>query len=104
RRRGDSRRAVPEVRRAHPVQRLGTDQRLERSRVRAVYTGHEALTFTDYIDLGTGRTLAVVPGGTYDIAPASGRVIPEFPEPWFTAATRPAALPPAPRGALEPGP
>ena len=52
--------------------------------MRAAYTGHEALTFADYIDLGTGRTLAVVPGGTYDVAPASGRVIPEFPEPWFT--------------------
>ena len=52
--------------------------------MRAAYAGHEALTFTDYIDLGTGQTLAAVPGGMYDIAPASGRVVPEFPAPWFT--------------------
>ena len=52
--------------------------------MRAVYTGHEALTFTDYTDLDTGKALRAEPGGTYDIAPASGRVIPEFPEPWFT--------------------
>lgn len=51
---------------------------------RAAYNGHEALTFSDYIDLDTGRTLAAVPGGTYDITPASGRAAPEFPEPWFT--------------------
>ena len=53
---------------------------------RAAYAGHEALTFTDYLDLDTGKTLRAEPGGTYDIAPASGRVVPEVPEPWFTAA------------------
>jgi len=51
----------------------------------AAYNGHEALTFADYLDLGTGRSLRAEPGGTYDVAPASGRVVPEVPEPWFTA-------------------
>ena len=51
--------------------------------MRVSYTGHEALTFTDYIDLEAGKTLHAVPGGTYDIAPASGHVVPELPEPWF---------------------
>ena len=50
---------------------------------RVAYAGHEALTFSDYTDLETGRTLHAEPGGTYDIAPASGRVVPEVPEPWF---------------------
>ena len=52
--------------------------------MRVAYNGHEALTFTDYLDLETGRTLHAEPGGTYDIAPASGHVVPEVPEPWFT--------------------
>jgi hypothetical protein len=51
----------------------------------AAYNGHEALTFGDYTDLDTGRSLHAVPGGTYDLAPASGRAVPEVPEPWFTA-------------------
>lgn len=54
--------------------------------MRAVYVGHEALTFPDYLDLETGRTLEAIPGGTYDIAPAGGRVMPEVPEGWFTPA------------------
>ena len=40
--------------------------------------------FSDYTDLETGKTLHAEPGGTYDVAPASGRVVPEFPDPWFT--------------------
>ena len=60
--------------------------------MRVAYAGHEALTFSDYIDLNTGKTLHAVPGGTYDLAPASGRVVPEVPEPWFV----PVALPGAP--------
>ena len=57
--------------------------------MRAVYTGHEALTFTDYLDLETGKTLHAEPGRMYDIAPASGHVVPGFPVPWFDfAATR----------------
>lgn len=54
--------------------------------MRVAYAGHEALTFTDYTDLETGKTLHAVPGGTYDITPASGRVVPEVPEPWFASA------------------
>ena len=55
----------------------------------AAYNGHEALTFSDYLDLDTGKTLRAEPGGTYDIAPASGRVVPGVPEPWFTRVSRP---------------
>jgi hypothetical protein len=51
--------------------------------VRVAYAGHEALTFSDYIDLEQGRTLYAEPGRVYDIMPASGRVVPEVPEPWF---------------------
>ena len=54
--------------------------------MRVAYAGHEALTFSDYTDLGTGRTLHAEPGGVYDITPASGRVVPEVPEPWFVPA------------------
>jgi hypothetical protein len=62
---------------------------------RAAYTGHEALTFSDYTDLETGKTLHAEPGRSYDVAPASGRVVPEMPEPWFVA-TEPKALEAAP--------
>ena len=54
--------------------------------MRAVYTGHEVLTFSDYLDLETGRTLTAVPGGTYDMAPASGRLVPDVPPGWFAPA------------------
>ena len=50
---------------------------------RAAYNGHEALTFPDYLDLETGKTLYAEPGQVYDIAPASGHVVPGFPVPWF---------------------
>ncbi len=50
----------------------------------AAYTGHEALTFPDYLDLETGQTLHAEPGGTYDVAPASGRVVADLPAGWFT--------------------
>jgi hypothetical protein len=52
--------------------------------VLATYLGHEALTFPDYLDLETGRTLTAEPGGTYDVAPASGRLVPDLPAQWFT--------------------
>lgn len=58
----------------------------------AAYVYHEALTFSDYTDLGTGKTLRAEPGGTYDIAPASGHVVPEIPEPWFVPAGEDAYL------------
>ncbi len=51
--------------------------------MRAVYTGHETLTFTDYRDEETGRTLTAEPGGIYEVAPAGGRALPEIPVPWF---------------------
>ena len=54
----------------------------------AAYNGHEALTFTDYLDLGTGRTLHAEPGGVYDITPAGGRVVAEVPSPWFRLVAR----------------
>jgi hypothetical protein len=58
--------------------------------VRAVYNGHEALTFGDYMDLDTGRTLIAEPGGIYDIMPASGRNVDDIPAPWFAPADPPA--------------
>lgn len=64
----------------------------------ATYTGHEPLTFPDYLDLGTGRTLTAEPGETYDITPASGRLVPDIPQGWFTpvrAAPAKAAAKPA---------
>ena len=60
--------------------------------MRCAYTGHEALTFQDYLDLETGQTLRAEPGGTYDLAPASGHVVPEVPEPWFTLTGPPPPL------------
>ena len=57
--------------------------------MRVAYTGHEALTFTDYIDLEAGKTLHAEPGGVYDIAPASGRNVLEVPEPWFVRVVLP---------------
>ena len=52
--------------------------------MRAAYTGHEVLTFPDYADGETGRTLTAEPGGVYDVTPASGRLVPDLPEGWFT--------------------
>ena len=51
--------------------------------MRVAYGGQETLTFMDYIDLGTGRTLLAEPGGMYDITPVSGRPVDEAPAPWF---------------------
>ncbi len=61
--------------------------------MRAAYNGQETLTFTDYIDQETGRTLTAEPGMSYDIAPASGRPVADVPEPWFTALDGEAAAP-----------
>ena len=52
--------------------------------MRVAYGGQEVLTFMDYLDLGTGRTLRAEPGGVYDITPTSGRRVDEVPAPWFT--------------------
>ena len=51
--------------------------------MRVAYGGQEALTFMDYIDTATGRTLHAEPGGVYDIIPA-GRPVDEYPANWFT--------------------
>lgn len=51
---------------------------------RAAYTGHETLTFPDYTDMEAGKTLTAEPGGVYDVAPASGRLVPDIPLGWFT--------------------
>ena len=52
--------------------------------MRAAYTGSMALTFNDYTDLGTGKTLHAEPGGVYDIIPASSRPVYPLPPRWFT--------------------
>ncbi len=36
------------------------------------FYGHVAMTYPHYIDTATGRALSCVPGGTYNIIPASG--------------------------------
>ena len=51
--------------------------------MRAAYTGQEALTFSQYLDGETGKTLAAEPGGVYEVTPASGHVVPEIPAAWF---------------------
>ena len=51
--------------------------------MRAAYTGHQTLTFPDYLDVETGRTLTAEPGRSYDVAPASGRQVPDLPAGWF---------------------
>ena len=72
--------------------------------MKAAYTGHEALTFNDYVDLGTGRTLTAEPGGVYDITPASGHAVPDVPEGRFAPvkAAKAAAPEPEDPGAGEP--
>ena len=52
--------------------------------MRAAYTGHETLTFMDYLDLESSRTLTAEPGGVYDVAPSGGRPVPDLP-PGFAA-------------------
>ena len=59
--------------------------------MRVAYTGTEALTFSQYIDGETGRTLHAEPGGVYDILPASGHSVPEIPAGWFIPVEAPAA-------------
>lgn len=54
--------------------------------MRVAYAGQETLTFMDYTDTETGRTLRAEPGGVYDITPVSGRPVDECPAPWFTRA------------------
>ena len=51
--------------------------------MRAAYTGTEALTFSQYIDGETGKTLHAEPGRVYEVTPASGHVVPEIAAAWF---------------------
>jgi hypothetical protein len=37
-----------------------------------VYYGHETMTYSQYIDTATGKTLVCAPGGTYSVIPAGG--------------------------------
>lgn len=46
--------------------------------------------FHDYFDLATGRTLVAEPGGTYDVAPSGGRLVPDLPH-WFVPVEEPAS-------------
>ena len=63
--------------------------------MRVAYVGHEALTFTDYIDLETGQDAPRRTGPGVRHRPRVGRVVPEVPEPWFIAVGR--GVGPAPR-------
>lgn len=40
------------------------------------YLGHETMTYMDYLDVNTGKTLTCVPGQTYTFVPASGHAAP----------------------------
>ena len=73
--------------------------------MRVAYGGQEALTFMDYIDTATGRTLHAEPGGVYDIIPA-GRPVDEYPAPWFTPVEgeSPQVWAPEPDAVPEPAP
>jgi hypothetical protein len=39
------------------------------------FYGHYPITYPHYIDLATGKALSVVPGGSYNVAPASGNLL-----------------------------
>ena len=54
--------------------------------MRAAYTGHDALTFSQYTDEETGQALRAEPGGVYEVTPASGHLVPEIPAAWFVPA------------------
>lgn len=70
---------------------------------RATYTGIETLTFMDYMDLESGRTLTAEPGGVYDLAPSGGRQVPDLP-PGFAAAEKPRQAKAGTAGDDGPGP
>ncbi len=37
--------------------------------MKVTYHGHEVMTYPQYQDLSTGKTLTCIPGGSYDITP-----------------------------------
>lgn len=47
--------------------------------MRAAFTGSAPLTFMDYIDGETGRTLTAAPGGVYEVVPVGAHPLPEVP-------------------------
>lgn len=54
------------------------------------YLGHMTMTYMDYIDLATGKTLVAVPGQSYNIIPNGGHAaaLPAVPSDGrFTAGT-----------------
>jgi hypothetical protein len=61
------------------------------------------MTFMDYLDLSSGRTLTAEPGGVYDVAPAGGRNVPDLP-PGFTAVQEDEQDEPAEAAEDEPAP
>lgn len=38
------------------------------------FYGHVPMTYSDWIDTATGKTLVCQPGGTYNVVPASGNI------------------------------
>lgn len=56
--------------------------------MRAAFTGTHGLTFMDYIDGETGRTLTAEPGGVYEVVPVGAHPLPDIP-PGFVAAEAP---------------
>jgi hypothetical protein len=58
--------------------------------VRAAFTGSAPLTFMDYIDGETGRTLTAVPGGVYEVVPVAAHPVPEVPPGFVPVEEKPA--------------
>jgi hypothetical protein len=63
--------------------------------MKVAYHGHEVMTYVNYVDAETGKTLVCEPGGIYDILPdvmptdgrftvvipkENSKAIPDFPE------------------------
>lgn len=42
----------------------------------AIFNGHVTMTYMDYIDTATGKTLVCVPGQSYTFAPNGGHAVP----------------------------
>lgn len=41
-----------------------------------IYNGHVTMTYMDYIDTATGKTLVCVPGQSYTFVPNGGHAVP----------------------------
>jgi hypothetical protein len=56
-----------------------------------LYIGHAPVTYLDYLDASTGRTLSAYPGNWYSMVPANSRAGLTVPPPdscWLTAANK----------------